>query len=208
MSKAKLIAISGLCCAVAVGCLLIAPLARWLMLILGVVAAIATVIPLMLNSKNLVYSLLIYLASSILGVFLGLANIIYVVPIVSFCIPFAIVKVYGEKVKIAASVNNEDVCDDPFDDEIKVVKLQVKPKTFLNKAVRWVLYYVLLEVGLGLTVLSAFVFMRPVFDAMVQNIWFYVVLGVMQFAPLPYNLLLAGCLKATAKVLSRAVKPQ
>lgn len=207
MSKAKLIAISGLCCAVAVGCLLIAPLARWFMLILGVVAAIATVIPLMLNSKYLVYSLLIYLASSILGVFLGLANIIYVAPIVTFCIPFAIVKVYGEKFKLAASLNKEDVCDDPFDDEVKVVKLQIKPKTFLNKAVRWVLYYVLLEVGLGLTVLSAYLFMRPVFEQMVQNTWFFVVLGVMQLAPVPYDLLLRGCLKATAKVLSKSVKP-
>lgn len=208
MSKAKLIAISGLCCAVAVGCLLIAPLARWFMLILGVVAAIATVIPLMLNSKYWVYSLLIYLASSILGVFLGLANIIYVAPIVTFCIPFAIVKVYGEKVKLSASVKQEDVCDDPFDDEVKVVKLQVKPKTLLNKAVRWILYYVLLEIGLGLTVLSAYLFMRPVFEQMVQNTWFYVVLGAMQLAPLPYDLLLRGCLKATAKVLSKAVRPQ
>lgn len=161
----------------------------------------------MLDAKNLVYSLLIYLASGILGMLTGLANAIYVAPIVSFCIPFAIVKVYGEKIKLTASVKTEDVCDDPFDDGAKVFKLQVKPKMFLGKVIRWILYYVLLEIGLALTVLCAYLFARPVFDAMVQNTWFYVVLAVMQFAPLPYDLLMSGCLKAAFKVLNRAIKP-
>lgn len=209
MSKAKLIAISGLCSAVVVGCLLLAtlPVMRWMMLFLGVVASMATVIPLMLNSKYLVYSLLIYLAGSLLGVFLGLANIMYVAPIVTFCIPFAVVKVYGEKVKLSASINTREVMDDPFDDESKVVKIQMKSKTNLSVVARWLLYYALLEVGLTLTVLSAYLFMRPVFDTMVQNVWFYVVLGVMQFAVYPYNLLMRGCILGTAKILNKTIKP-
>ena len=208
MTKAKLIAISGLCCAVVVGCMLLAclPVMRYLMLFLGVVAAVATVIPLMLGSKNLAYSLLIYAAGSILGVFLGFANIMYVAPIVTFCIPFAIVKVHGETAKLSATVS-KSVLDDPFDDSQKVVKIQMKSKTNLSVGVRWTLYYVLLEVGLALTVLSAYLFMRPVFDAMVQNVWFYVALVVMQFAVFPYNFLLHGCLVGTAKVLSKVIKP-
>lgn len=208
MTKAKLIAISGLCCAVVVGCMLLAtlPVMRYLMLFLGVVAAVATVIPLMLSVKYLVYTLLIYAAGSILGVFFGIANVMYVAPIVTFCIPFAIVKVYGETMKFSAMADKK-VLDDPFDDNQKVVKIQMEGKQNLSVGVRWLLYYVLLEVGLSLTVLSAYLFMRPVFDAMVQNFWFYAALAIMQFAVFPYNLLLRGCLTGTAKVLNKVIKP-
>lgn len=210
MNKTKLIAISGLCTAVVVGCLLLAtlPIMRWAMLILGVVAALATVIPTMLDTKNLVWTLLIYIAGSALGVFFGLANLVYVAPIVSFCIPFAIVKVYGEKIKLTATVRSENVLDDPFDDEVKVVKVQVKPKTNLGKTVRWLLYYAILEAALALTVLCAYLtFSSDAFQALTNNVWFWVVLAAMQFAVFPYDLLLRGALVATNKALRKAIKP-
>ena len=105
MSKAKRIAISAMCCAVASVCMFLLglPGLKWIVLVLGVVSSVAVVIPLMLDAKNLVYTLLTYIVSSILGVFLGLANIVYVLPIVVFCMPVAIVKVCGEMVKITAS---------------------------------------------------------------------------------------------------------
>ena len=71
MNKAKTIAVTALCCAVATGCMLLAalPAVRWMVLFLGVIASVAVVIPMMVNAKNLVYSLLAYLAASIFGVF-------------------------------------------------------------------------------------------------------------------------------------------
>lgn len=209
MNKTKLLAISGLCAAVVAGCLLLValvPFMRYLMLFFGVIAAIATVIPLMFDSKNLVYSLMIYFAGSILGVFAGVSNLMWIVPIVAFCIPFAIVMVYGERVKIKATVSKENVFDDPFDDEVKVVKLQVKPKTNLSKTIRWILYYVLLEMALGLTALCAFLFTRSTFELLVANAWFWVILCVVQLVVLPYDRLLRGCLNVTAKIISHVIK--
>lgn len=75
-----------MCCAVASVCMFLSglPGLKWIVLVLGVISSVAVVIPLMLDAKNLVYTLLTYIVSSILGVFLGLANIVYVLPIVVF----------------------------------------------------------------------------------------------------------------------------
>lgn len=204
MNRTKLIAICGLCTAVVTGCLWLSSVVHWLLLMLGVVAALATVIPLLCDPKNLVQTLLVYFAGSILGLFLGGAGIVYAVPIVAFCIPFAIVKVHGEGFRLTATIHKENILDDPFEENAKVLKVQVKPKTNLPKAVRWILYYVLLEIGIGLTVLSAYIFMRPLFETMTQSTWFWIVVGAMQLAVFPYDLLLRGCLVAAAKVVRRA----
>ncbi len=212
MNKAKLIAISAMCSCVVFGCLMLATLpgVRYLFLMLGVIASIATVIPIMLDVKNVVYSLLVYLVGSALGVWLGLANIMYVAPIVTFCIPFAIVKVYGESFKATAQVTQEEVLKDPFDMgcDQKAVHVQVDGKPRLNRVVRWVLYYVILEVALGLTVLATYLFTRSTFDTLVKSHVLWWVLGIMQLVVYPYNLLMRGCLIATTKVLKKAVKPQ
>ena len=71
MSKAKRIAISAMCCAVASVCMLLSglPGLKWIVLVLGVVSSVAVVIPLMLDAKNLLYTLITYIVTSILGVF-------------------------------------------------------------------------------------------------------------------------------------------
>lgn len=211
MSKAKRIAISAMCCAVASVCMFLSglPGLKWIVLVLGVVSSVAVVIPLMLDTKNLVYTLLTYIVSSILGVFLGLANIVYVLPIVVFCMPVAIVKVCGEMVKITATVKDTQVMEDPFGngDDRKVVNLNVERKPRLPKVVKWVLYYVLLEVGIALTLLACYLFTPAVFNTIVQSKWFAIVLVAAQFAVVAYDFLLRGALIAVAKILRFAVKP-
>lgn len=212
VNKAKLIAVSSMCAAVVFGCLMLATLPglRWMALVLGVIASIATVIPMMINIKNVVFSLLTYLVGSILGVFFGIANIVYVAPLVCFSIPFAMVKVFGETVNVTATVDKQQVLEDPFGngDDRTLVQVKVSSNTKLKKFVKWLLYYILLEACLGLTLLATFLFTKPVFETIVSAKWFWWAVVAIQLIVYPYDFLMTGCLAATSKLLRKVVKPQ
>lgn len=212
MNKAKTIAISAMCSAVAFGCMMLSTLpgVRYVSLILGVIASIAVVIPIMVDARNLVYSLLTYLVASALGLWLGLANVVYVAPMVVFSMPFAIVKVWGESFKVTAKKCGETVLEDPFDqaNDKRVMEVRVEGKRRLPAWVKWVLYYVLLEAAIGLTVLAAYLFTRPTFDAVVHHKLFWVLVAAMQLIVYPYDVLMRGCLIGTQKILRKVVKPQ
>ena len=209
MNKAKIIAICGMCGAVATSCLLLVgliPAMRWAMLFLGVVASIAVVIPLMIDARNIVYTLLVYVVVSVLGMFFGIANVTYVAPIVVFSIPFAIVKVCGETVKVTAKLQSEEVLEDPFGqgDDKKVVSVQVNGKPRLPNVVKWILYFALLEAGIGLTLLFSYLFTPDMFQTVVSAKWFWWAVAAIQLIVYPYDVLMRGCLIGTAKILKKA----
>lgn len=210
MGKTKLIALSGICSAAAVVCMMLASVAIWATLILSVLASVAVVIPLLVDPKGLTYSLLIYAVSSVLGGFsaFALGNVVYVAPMVAFSMPFAIVKVYGEAVKVSARLEEHETFEDPFGngEDTHVVQVQLNGKKRLPAVVRWVVYYVLLEVGIGLTVLSAYLFAKPLFEQIVQNKYFYLLLAAAQLIVIPYDLLMRGCLIGTTKILRKTLK--
>lgn len=209
MNKARFIAISGVCGAIAVVCLILAglPALKWVALILAVMASIAVAVPILIDPKGLLYSLLTFVVSGAVGVFMGMANIVYVAPIIVFCMPFSIVKVYGETVKISAQLNEPTVLEDPFGGEDKtVVQVNVDKKQRLPVFVRWIIYYVLLEAALALTLGAAYLFTHPVFDALTENKLFIWIILVAQLVVPPYNLLMRGCLIAATKVV-RKIRP-
>ena len=206
MNKSKLIATSGICAAVCVGCLALAGFVKWAALVAAVIATVACALPTLLDARNWWYSVLILIASGALGVFVGtFANVTYVAPIVAFCMPFGIVKSYGEALKVTATLGETTVLEDPFGGEDKqTVAVNVEGKLCLPKVVKWVLYYILLEVGLGLTVLSMYLFTRPVFETLIENNVLYWVLGAAQLIVIPFDLLIRGCFVATVKVMRKA----
>ena len=210
MGKARFIALSGICGAVAVTCMMLASIAIWATLILSVVASIAVVIPLLIDPKGLTYSLLIYGVASVLGAFsaLALGNVVYVAPCVAFCMPFAIVKVYGEAVKVSAKLEEHQTLEDPFGqgEDAHVVAVKLDGKKRLPTVVKWVLYYVLLEAAVGLTLLAAYLFTEPLFKQIVQNTYFYLLLAAIQVVVIPYDLLMRGCLIGTTKILHKIIK--
>lgn len=210
MSKTRLIAISGICAAVAVVCMLLSSFAIWATLLLSVVASLAVVIPLLVEPKALMYSLLVYMVASVLGAFSAttLGNVVFVVPCVTFAMPFAIVKVYGESVKVSAKLEEKETLEDPFGqgEDTRVVAVKLKGKKRLPTVVKWVLYYALLEIGIGLTLFTAYVLAKPTFDQIVQNKYFYLLLGAMQLVVVPYDLLMRGCLIGTTKILHKVIK--
>ncbi|MDE7454860.1 MAG: hypothetical protein K2M64_03420 [Clostridia bacterium] len=207
MNKAKLIAVSAICAAVCVGCLALAAFVKWVALIAAAIATVACAMPTLIDARNWWYSVLILIASGALGVFLGtFANVLYVAPIVAFCMPFGIVKAYGESVKVTASFDKPTVLEDPFDsnDDKRVVAVEVKSKSCLNKVVKWVLYYVLLEVALGLTVLCAYLFMPDVLQTLITSNTLYWLIGAAQLVVIPYDLLIRGCYIGAIKILRKA----
>ena len=211
MGKARFIAISGICSATAVVCMILASFALWATLILSVVASIAVVIPLLVDpNRGLTYSLLIYAVVGVLGSFAALSfgSIVYVAPMVTFCMPFAIVKVYGESVRVSAKFEQTETLEDPFGqgEDTHVMSVQLKGKKRLPAVVKWVLYYVLLEVGVVLTLLTTYLITPSVFATLVANKYFYILLAATQLIVIPFDLLMRGCLIGTVKVLHKVIK--
>ena len=209
MSKAKIISVCGMCSAVATLCLVVSalPFARWLILLLAMVASLAIVVP-MLAFGSRKYTLLCYAASSILGIFFSIQfNLYMVVPIVTFCMPFAIVKVCAESFKVTAKFTPSTV-EDPFGqgEDKTVVEVQMEKQKFMPVWLKWVLYYVLLEVGLVLTALclSLFVQFGDVWQTLTANGLVWVIVGIMQLAVIPLDLLFRGCLVALVKILRKS----
>lgn len=207
-NKAKNVAICGLCGAASALCLIALgiPGTNWFALMLAVLASVAISIPMMTSGK-MVYSLLTYLASSIIGVLAGVANIVYVAPVVSFCMPMALVKIYAETLKVSAKLQ-EKTLDDPFGngDDKQVVSLELDAQPRMKKFVKWLLYYVVLEVGICVTLLATSLLMPTTFNALVQNKHFVLVLVVVQLIPILYDLLLRGAFALTAKTLRRYIQ--
>ena len=205
MNKAKLIATSGICAAVCVGALALASFVKWTVLIVAALATVACALPTLLDARNWWYSVLILIVSGALGMFIGLANVIYVVPIVAFCMPFGIVKAYGESLKVTATLGEPTVLEDPFGGEDKqTVAVNVESRLCLPKVIKWVLYYVLLEVGLGLSVLCVYLFAESLFKTLIANNVLYWLLGAAQLIVIPYDFLMRGCFVATVKVMRKA----
>ena len=207
MNKAKLVAISGICSAVCLGCLALAGFVKWVALVVAAIATVACALPTLMDARNWWYSVIILCVSGALGMFVGtFANVMYVAPIVTFCMPFGIVKAYGEAIKVTASLEEPTILEDPFDsaNDKQIVAVKVDGKLCLHKVVKWALYYILLEVALGLTALSVYLFMPDFFKSLVENKIIYWLLGVMQLIVIPYDLLIRGCFVGTVKVMRKA----
>ncbi len=206
MNRTKLIAISGMCAAAATLALLASglPGMNWFMLIFAVIAAIAVCIPIFI-ADSLVFSLLTWFVSSIIGLLTGSANIVYTAPIALFFMPCAIVKAYGESIKLNAEVQREQTLDDPFSDKPakKIVEVELSGKTRLPMFVKWILYYVWLEVGICLTLLFTNLLMPAVFDQITGDTLFWGLLAALQLLPIPYDMLLRGCFVATKKIIRK-----
>lgn len=206
-NKAKTVAVSAVCAAVATVCLVLAglPVFKWVTLIFATIASVAVAIPVIIDYRNWVFAVIAYLVSGALGVFFGLANVVYVAPIVAFCMPMAIVKSYGESMKVTASVQESQVLEDPFGqgDDRKVVAVKIDGKRCLPVWLKWLLYFVLLEAGIALTLLASYLFTRPVFDTLIANKWFWVLIGAMQLVVVPFDLLLRGCFVGVVKILHK-----
>lgn len=211
-NKARLIAISGICGAVAVCCILLVSVVPYVTLMLAVIASVAVVIPMLIDGRNLTYSLLVYAVSVVVsgfsGVFIG--NIVYVAPVVLFCAPFAIVKVYAETFKFTRKVERTETLQDPFGQgpDRNVVTVELSGARRLPTLVKWILYYVLLEVGIVLTLLFTYLLTPSVFDALYHSntLVFWLLVATCQLVVPLYDLLLRGCLIGASRVINKIVK--
>lgn len=230
-NKAKTIAVCGISAAVAAACLACCALpgVRWVVLILAVVASLAVTMPLVINPKNIVYALLTYLAAAVVGVLSGLANVLYTVPIIAIFMPTAIVKVYGESTRIVQNgVMAEPLPTDPFETEpptkpsagdVNYTEQNNKTqdanratttvrasKPRLPRAVRWAIYYLLLEIGIAVTLLVAYLVTPTAFDNLVHAQFFVVLLVAAQAVPPLYVQLLSACQRQLVKIVRKVIK--
>ena len=208
MNKAKTIAVCGLCSAVAVVCLLCCALPgiSWVALLLATAASIAVSVPILLNPKNLIWSLLTYVAAGVIGVFVGMQHIVYIVPIVVFCMPTAIVKTYGESMRVVGEQSHEETIV-PFQDDANMTTTvhttTVESKPRLPRSVRWALYYLLMEVGLVVTVFVFRAVSPDAFDNLFHSPLFVVLIVAAQVAVPCFVYLLTVCMRAFAKILRK-----
>ncbi len=206
-NKAKIVAISGLCGGVSVICLLLLglPGVRWVALILAVVASVAVAIPTIASGRP-IFSIIVYMVSAIFGVWANLANIVFVAPVVTFCMPMAIVKVAGETLKISTKVQQTTI-DSPFDngDDKQVMAVEIEAIPRMKPIVKWILYYVVLEAGIALTLLATYLLTPVTFELIWTHKLLVWLLVALQLLPIPYDMLLRGAFALTAKTLKRHI---
>ena len=206
-NKAKIVAISGLCGGVSVICLLLLglPGVRWVALILAVVASVAVAIPTIASGRP-IFSIIVYMVSAIFGVWANLANIVFVAPVVAFCMPMAIVKVAGETLKISTKVQQTSI-DSPFDngDDKQVMAVEIEAIPRMKSIVKWILYYVVLEAGIALTLLATYLLTPVTFELIWAHKLLVWLLVALQLLPIPYDMLLRGAFALTAKTLKRHI---
>lgn len=211
MNKAKNIAICGFFAALATVCMACCTLpgVKWVELLLAVCASLCVTTPLLLDSKNIVFVLIVYFVVTALTIVLGTANPVEIVPIVVFCIPSAIVKVYGESKKNVATQQHQVKLDDPFGDSANdkvVTQTETTHKPRIAKPLRIVLYYVLFEIAIAATLFVFRLVSPDAFDALVISPIFVPLLVVAQAVPPLYSLLLNVCLRSFVKILKRVIK--
>jgi hypothetical protein len=209
-NKAKIVAISGVCGGIAVMCLLALaiPGARWVALILAVLASVAVAIPTMVSGKP-VFSVIVYLVSAVFGVWANLANVIFVAPVVAFCMPMAIIKVFAETPKLSLKVQDSTI-EDPFDngDDKQVKSLEIQATPRMKGFVKWILYYVVLEIGIALTLFATYLFTPVTFELIWTHKLLVWLLVALQLLPIPYDMLLRGAFTLTAKALRRHISQE
>lgn len=214
-NKAKSIALCAFSAALAVGCMaaMAIPGVKWAALILAVGASVSLTVPMLFDTKNLKYVLLAYVAASAVGILAAMANICYVLPVVTFCMPFAIVKVYGENTYVC---KNLDTPPTPTDEKIDPFaydknrpttpqsEQQTEYKQRISRKVRFVVYYILLEVGLAATLLAVYLVMPSFFQTLMQQpILLAALIVAAQTVPPLFDLLLGGCIRTIKKSLNR-----
>lgn len=213
MSKAKIIAVCGFCAAIASVCLALVSFSalRWFVLIFALTASIAVAVPMLLDGNNLKWSLLTYFASLAVGVVVGALNLsssVMIVPLATFCMPFAIVKVRAESQKVTIGLGEKVILDDPFgngDDKV-AVKIDVTEQKAMPAWAKWLVYYALLEVSLALTALFAYLFSRSAFTALLNSGKIWILLGLAQIAVPPFDVLMRGGLFVVAKAVRKVSK--
>ena len=206
--KAKIVAISGVCGGIAVMSLLALsiPGARWVMLVLALLASVAVAIPTMASGRP-IFSVIVYIVSAVFGVWANLANIIFVAPVVAFCMPMALVKVSAETLKLSTKVQQKTI-DSPFDngDDKQVVAVEIQATPRMKGVVKWILYYIVLEFGIALTLLATYLLTPVMFEQIWGHKLLVWLLVALQLLPIPYDMLLKSAFAFVSKILKKHIQ--
>lgn len=206
--KAKIVAISGVCGGIAVMSLLALsiPGARWVMLVLALIASVAVAIPTMASGRP-IFSVIVYIVSAVFGVWANLANIIFVAPVVAFCMPMALVKVSAETLKLSTKVQQKTI-DSPFDngDDKQVVAVEIQATPRMKGVVKWILYYIVLEFGIALTLLATYLLTPVMFEQIWGHKLLVWLLVALQLLPIPYDMLLKSAFAFVSKILKKHIQ--
>jgi len=178
MKNSRLVALSGVCSALATLCLVGATYFSWGEVVFAVAAAVAVSTPLLVDGKNGLYSFLTYLASSVIGMFLGVSNALYSAPIVAFAMPAAMWKAF---------------CESKREDGSRRVKA----------IWQWVVYFALCECAVALTALAVWAFTPDVFETIRSGKWYLLVALANVAVPL-YHFLMRGVFFFARKAISKS----
>ena len=182
------------------------PGARWVMLVLALIASVAVAIPTMASGRP-IFSVIVYIVSAVFGVWANLANIIFVAPVVAFCMPMALVKVSAETLKLSTKVQQKTI-DSPFDngDDKQVVAVEIQATPRMKGVVKWILYYIVLEFGIALTLLATYLLTPVMFEQIWGHKLLVWLLVALQLLPIPYDMLLKSAFAFVSKILKKHIQ--
>jgi hypothetical protein len=181
VKRSRLVTLSAVSAAVAVVCFVAAVYLRYVAVVVGVIAAVAVSIPLLISRRNWLFSLLTYAVSVTLGMVLGTANIAYVAIIATYAMPLCLFKCFAE------GKNG--------DEEIKPIKPLVK----------WLVYYVICEVALGVTALVTWALMGELFTQLTAETYVVVLIVAAFNVAVPLlDVLFNGAIVLTRKAIAKS----
>lgn len=180
MNKARLIAYTAICSAIATLCIVLSAYVKWVAVIFTVVASVAVCIPLLISNKYKLYSILAYLVSSVVGTMLSTSNIMYCAIIICFAMPMALLKCGMENIGLEQTPQ--------------------KKRTVL----KWILYFVVCEIAIAITVLAMYLVTPAVLDAIITGgNWYLYIILLNVVVPL-YDFLLRGTFSLALSAMKKA----
>jgi hypothetical protein len=177
MNKTKLVALCGVCGAIAVVCIVLLSYVKWVALALAVVGSVVACCPQMIDGKYVWYSVATYLVVAVVGVLVG--NIVYVAPVALYAMPCCIWKLF---------CRHKQPCN-----------------ALLWKTLKWVGSLVLMVLAAFVTALLVSRLMPSTWQSFVQDatlVWVAVVALVLGI--IAYDKLLDGAVFVVKKALDKS----
>lgn len=197
--KSKLLTLCGICSAFALLCQLGASYLVYVGFAFSLISSIMVCVPALVNPRYFYWSLLTYAASTVLGIVLGASvNPVSVLLSAVFMSPFALLKLFCESEKKVEVVETKNVTVDSeterlfgFDEKQSVRKTPNKV-TRVSGWLRWVVYYVYLEVALVVFGLLLKLFAPNLFENERITVFIIIVAALANLALPLYSKMLNG----------------
>ncbi len=178
--KTKLIALCGICSALSLLCQVGASYLVWAGLFFVVLSAVAVSLPTLIDFKYFYWSVLTYLASTVLGLLLGSGlNPLNVLLSALFCTPFALIKLFCQSPKKQKQSKADQKAEELFSFDKNTLVSTKREVAKISGIKKWIVYYLFLATALTAGFFLMKLFVPTLFQR--EDLWLLITLTVVGF---------------------------